>query len=83
MQLLHVHWESLTSDHFVFHAIIWSESDFVPNFTPNFSHRNWLFFFPSFLQLHTADIGGRGTTSEVVQSIMRIIQSKGQLTADL
>lgn len=35
------------------------------------------------LQLHTADIGGQGTTSEVVQSIMRIIQSKGQLTADM
>ncbi|KAM9344426.1 isocitrate dehydrogenase [NAD] subunit gamma, mitochondrial [Pholidichthys leucotaenia] len=34
-------------------------------------------------RLHTADIGGQGTTSEVVQSIMRIIQSKGQLTADL
>uniref|UniRef100_A0A3B5BJ65 Isocitrate dehydrogenase [NAD] subunit, mitochondrial n=1 Tax=Stegastes partitus TaxID=144197 RepID=A0A3B5BJ65_9TELE len=31
----------------------------------------------------TADIGGQGTTSEVVQSVMRIIQSKGQLTADL
>uniref|UniRef100_A0A3Q3MGT4 Isocitrate dehydrogenase [NAD] subunit, mitochondrial n=1 Tax=Labrus bergylta TaxID=56723 RepID=A0A3Q3MGT4_9LABR len=35
------------------------------------------------LQLHTADIGGQGTTSEVVQSIMRYIQSKGQLTSDL
>uniref|UniRef100_A0A672ZB84 Isocitrate dehydrogenase [NAD] subunit, mitochondrial n=1 Tax=Sphaeramia orbicularis TaxID=375764 RepID=A0A672ZB84_9TELE len=35
------------------------------------------------LQLHTADIGGQGTTSEVVQSVMRIIQSKGQLTAEL
>ncbi|XP_029975418.1 isocitrate dehydrogenase [NAD] subunit gamma, mitochondrial isoform X1 [Salarias fasciatus] len=34
-------------------------------------------------RLHTADIGGQGTTSEVVQSIMRIIQSNGQLTADL
>uniref|UniRef100_A0A7N8YG34 Isocitrate dehydrogenase [NAD] subunit, mitochondrial n=1 Tax=Mastacembelus armatus TaxID=205130 RepID=A0A7N8YG34_9TELE len=34
-------------------------------------------------RLHTADIGGQGTTSEVVQSIMRIIQSKGQLTTDL
>lgn len=40
-----------------------------------------LFFFV--LQLHTADIGGQGTTSEVVQSIMRFIQSKGQLTTDL
>lgn len=40
-----------------------------------------VFFF--FLQLHTADIGGQGTTSEVVQSIMRSIQSKGQLTAEL
>lgn len=38
---------------------------------------------PLFLQLHTADIGGQGTTLEVVQSIMRIIQSKGQLTAEL
>ncbi|XP_019732850.1 isocitrate dehydrogenase [NAD] subunit gamma, mitochondrial isoform X2 [Hippocampus comes] len=34
-------------------------------------------------QLHTADIGGQGTTSEVVQSIMRIIQSKGQRTAEI
>ncbi|KAM9750764.1 isocitrate dehydrogenase [NAD] subunit gamma, mitochondrial isoform 2-T2 [Menidia menidia] len=34
-------------------------------------------------RLHTADLGGQGTTSEVVQSIMRIIQSKGQLTTDL
>ncbi|XP_049921382.1 isocitrate dehydrogenase [NAD] subunit gamma, mitochondrial isoform X1 [Epinephelus moara] len=32
-------------------------------------------------RLHTADIGGLGTTSEVVQSIMRIIQSNGQLTS--
>ncbi|XP_063747679.1 isocitrate dehydrogenase [NAD] subunit gamma, mitochondrial isoform X1 [Eleginops maclovinus] len=32
-------------------------------------------------RLHTADIGGQGTTSEVVQSIMRNIQSKGPLTA--
>ncbi|XP_061842672.1 isocitrate dehydrogenase [NAD] subunit gamma, mitochondrial [Nerophis lumbriciformis] len=34
-------------------------------------------------RLHTADIGGQGTTSEVVQSIMRIIHSKGQHTADM
>ncbi|XP_030210106.1 isocitrate dehydrogenase [NAD] subunit gamma, mitochondrial isoform X2 [Gadus morhua] len=34
-------------------------------------------------RLHTADIGGQGTTSEVVQSIMKLIQSKGQLTTDL
>ncbi|XP_014837676.1 PREDICTED: isocitrate dehydrogenase [NAD] subunit gamma, mitochondrial [Poecilia mexicana] len=34
-------------------------------------------------RLHTADLGGLGTTSEVVQSIMRVIQSKGQLTADI
>ncbi|XP_049610468.1 isocitrate dehydrogenase [NAD] subunit gamma, mitochondrial [Syngnathus scovelli] len=34
-------------------------------------------------RLHTADIGGQGTTSEVVQSIMRIIQSKGQRTAEM
>ncbi|CAJ1085263.1 isocitrate dehydrogenase subunit gamma%2C mitochondrial isoform X2 [Cheilinus undulatus] [Xyrichtys novacula] len=34
-------------------------------------------------RLHTADIGGQGTTLEVVQSIMRFIQSKGQLTSDL
>uniref|UniRef100_A0A8C6L061 Isocitrate dehydrogenase (NAD(+)) 3 non-catalytic subunit gamma n=1 Tax=Nothobranchius furzeri TaxID=105023 RepID=A0A8C6L061_NOTFU len=33
-------------------------------------------------RLHTADLGGQGTTSDVVQSIMKIIQSKGQLTAD-
>lgn len=39
--------------------------------------------FLSFLQLHTADIGGQGTTSEVVQSVMRVIQSKGQLTSEL
>uniref|UniRef100_A0A3P8RKX3 Isocitrate dehydrogenase [NAD] subunit, mitochondrial n=1 Tax=Amphiprion percula TaxID=161767 RepID=A0A3P8RKX3_AMPPE len=36
----------------------------------------------NFATLHTADIGGQGTTSEVVQSVMRIIQSKGQLTAE-
>lgn len=36
-----------------------------------------------FLQLHTPDIGGQGTTSEVVQSVMKVIQSKGQLTAEL
>lgn len=35
------------------------------------------------LQLQTPDIGGQGTTSEVVQSVMKIIQSKGQLTAEL
>lgn len=40
-------------------------------------------FLFSFLQLHTADIGGQGTTSEVVQSVMRVIQSKGQLTSEL
>ncbi|XP_014002589.1 isocitrate dehydrogenase [NAD] subunit gamma, mitochondrial-like isoform X2 [Salmo salar] len=34
-------------------------------------------------QLHTADIGGQGTTSEVVQAIMRHIQSKGPLTSEL
>ncbi|XP_061685125.1 isocitrate dehydrogenase [NAD] subunit gamma, mitochondrial isoform X1 [Syngnathoides biaculeatus] len=34
-------------------------------------------------RLHTADIGGQGTTSEVVQSIMRLIQSKGQHTAEM
>lgn len=34
-------------------------------------------------RLHTADIGGQGTTSEVVQQIMRVIQSKGGLTTDL
>ena len=39
--------------------------------------------FHYFLQLHTADIGGQGTTSEVVQTIMRIIQSGGQLTTEL
>ncbi|XP_040048882.1 isocitrate dehydrogenase [NAD] subunit gamma, mitochondrial isoform X1 [Gasterosteus aculeatus] len=34
-------------------------------------------------RLHTADLGGQGTTSEVVQSIMRVIQSKGSLTSEL
>uniref|UniRef100_A0A8C8DKS5 Isocitrate dehydrogenase [NAD] subunit, mitochondrial n=1 Tax=Oryzias sinensis TaxID=183150 RepID=A0A8C8DKS5_9TELE len=34
------------------------------------------------LLLHTADLGGQGTTLEVVQSVMRVIQSKGQLTAE-
>jgi len=33
-------------------------------------------------RLHTADIGGQGTTSDVVHSIMRMIQSKGQHTAE-
>uniref|UniRef100_A0A3Q2DIU5 Isocitrate dehydrogenase [NAD] subunit, mitochondrial n=1 Tax=Cyprinodon variegatus TaxID=28743 RepID=A0A3Q2DIU5_CYPVA len=41
---------------------------------------NIIFFL---LQLHTADLGGQGTTLEVVQSIMRNIQSKGQLTAEM
>ncbi|XP_069040196.1 isocitrate dehydrogenase [NAD] subunit gamma, mitochondrial [Lepisosteus oculatus] len=31
-------------------------------------------------RLHTADIGGQGTTLEVVQSIMRLIQSNGPQT---
>ena len=39
--------------------------------------------FTILLQLHTADIGGQGTTSEVVQAIMRNIQSKGPLTSEL
>uniref|UniRef100_A0A9J8BIQ0 Isocitrate dehydrogenase [NAD] subunit, mitochondrial n=1 Tax=Cyprinus carpio carpio TaxID=630221 RepID=A0A9J8BIQ0_CYPCA len=34
-------------------------------------------------RLHTVDIGGQGTTSEVVQSIMRIIQSSGPLTTEI
>uniref|UniRef100_A0A673MCM3 Isopropylmalate dehydrogenase-like domain-containing protein n=2 Tax=Sinocyclocheilus rhinocerous TaxID=307959 RepID=A0A673MCM3_9TELE len=34
-------------------------------------------------RLHTADIGGQGTTSEVVQSIMRIIRSGGPLTTEI
>ncbi|CAI5647450.1 isocitrate dehydrogenase [NAD] subunit gamma, mitochondrial [Oreochromis niloticus] len=34
-------------------------------------------------RLHTADLGGQGTTLEVVQSVMRVIQSKGQFTAEL
>ncbi|KAM4562810.1 isocitrate dehydrogenase [NAD] subunit gamma, mitochondrial isoform 1-T1 [Odontesthes bonariensis] len=34
-------------------------------------------------RLHTADLGGQGTTSEVVQSIMRLIQSKAQLTSEM
>ncbi|XP_057175119.1 isocitrate dehydrogenase [NAD] subunit gamma, mitochondrial [Triplophysa rosa] len=33
--------------------------------------------------LHTPDIGGQGTTLEVVQSIMRIIQSSGPLTTEI
>ncbi|XP_063064381.1 isocitrate dehydrogenase [NAD] subunit gamma, mitochondrial isoform X2 [Engraulis encrasicolus] len=33
-------------------------------------------------RLHTADIGGQGTTSDVVQSIMRNIQSTGPLTVE-
>ncbi|KAG5281740.1 hypothetical protein AALO_G00048290 [Alosa alosa] len=33
-------------------------------------------------RLHTADLGGQGTTSEVVQSIMREIESKGPLTIE-
>ncbi|XP_062396733.1 isocitrate dehydrogenase [NAD] subunit gamma, mitochondrial-like [Sardina pilchardus] len=33
-------------------------------------------------RLHTADLGGQGTTSEVVQSIMREIESKGPLTVE-
>lgn len=46
---------------------------------------SWNHFLNIFilLQLHTPDIGGHGTTSEVVQSVMKIIQSKGQLTAEL
>lgn len=47
---------------------------------------SWVRFYLNvfiLLQLHTADIGGQGTTSEVVQSVMKIIQSKGQLTAEL
>uniref|UniRef100_A0A3Q2ZV38 Isocitrate dehydrogenase [NAD] subunit, mitochondrial n=1 Tax=Kryptolebias marmoratus TaxID=37003 RepID=A0A3Q2ZV38_KRYMA len=39
--------------------------------------------FMLFVQLHTADLGGQGTTSEVVQSVMKIIQSKGQHTSDI
>lgn len=49
-------------------------------------HFSWIHFYLNvfiLLQLHTADIGGQGTTSEVVQSVMKIIQSKGQLTAEL
>lgn len=42
-----------------------------------------IFYLFILLQLHTPDIGGQGTTSEVVQSVMKIIQSKGQLTAEL
>uniref|UniRef100_A0AAQ5ZYV9 Isocitrate dehydrogenase [NAD] subunit, mitochondrial n=1 Tax=Amphiprion ocellaris TaxID=80972 RepID=A0AAQ5ZYV9_AMPOC len=46
------------------------------------SIRNAIFTTMNENRLHTADIGGQGTTSEVVQSVMRIIQSKGQLTAE-
>ncbi|XP_077074451.1 isocitrate dehydrogenase [NAD] subunit gamma, mitochondrial isoform X1 [Siphateles boraxobius] len=34
-------------------------------------------------RLHTVDIGGQGTTSEVVQSIMRNIESGGPLTTEI
>ncbi|ROL46157.1 Isocitrate dehydrogenase [NAD] subunit gamma 1, mitochondrial [Anabarilius grahami] len=34
-------------------------------------------------RLHTVDIGGQGTTSEVVQSIMRLIESSGPLTTEI
>lgn len=57
-----------------------SKRDPVPNLT---AYLRTEFYLLPFLQLHTADIGGQGTTSEVVQSIMRIIQSNGQLTAEL
>uniref|UniRef100_A0AAY4B6X9 Isocitrate dehydrogenase [NAD] subunit, mitochondrial n=1 Tax=Denticeps clupeoides TaxID=299321 RepID=A0AAY4B6X9_9TELE len=33
-------------------------------------------------RLHTADLGGQGTTSEVVQSVMREIESKGPRTSE-
>ncbi|XP_035238081.1 isocitrate dehydrogenase [NAD] subunit gamma, mitochondrial isoform X1 [Anguilla anguilla] len=33
-------------------------------------------------RLHTADIGGQGTTSEVVQTIMKIIERGGPLTSE-
>ncbi|KAF7696127.1 isocitrate dehydrogenase [NAD] subunit gamma, mitochondrial [Silurus meridionalis] len=44
--------------------------------------RNAIFTTMNETQLHTADIGGQGTTSEVVQSIMRNIKSCGPLTAE-
>ncbi|XP_056129394.1 isocitrate dehydrogenase [NAD] subunit gamma, mitochondrial [Lampris incognitus] len=47
------------------------------------SIRNAVFETMNEARLHTADLGGQGTTSEVVQSVMRIIQSKGQLTSEL
>lgn len=71
----------LSSLFFVFHAAFEEQKWFHAQFDRLFSPLIWLVFF--FLQLHTADIGGQGTTLEVVQSIMRIIQSKGQLTAEL
>ena len=35
------------------------------------------------LQLHTADLGGQGSTSEVVQSIMNAVQSTGPQTLSI
>lgn len=35
------------------------------------------------LQLHTADLGGQGSTSEVVQSIMTAVQSTGPRTLSI
>lgn len=37
-------------------------------------------FFPFVPQLHTADLGGQGSTSEVVLSIMKAVQSTGPRT---
>ncbi|TNN30390.1 Isocitrate dehydrogenase [NAD] subunit gamma, mitochondrial [Liparis tanakae] len=34
-------------------------------------------------QLHTADLGGRGSTSEVVQSVMNAVQSTGPQTRSI
>ncbi|KAK9515211.1 hypothetical protein VZT92_025875 [Zoarces viviparus] len=34
-------------------------------------------------QLHTADLGGQGSTSEVVQSVMNAVQSTGPLTLSI
>ncbi|KAF4078661.1 hypothetical protein AMELA_G00201480 [Ameiurus melas] len=45
--------------------------------------RTAIFTIMNETQLHTADIGGQGTTSEVVQSVMRNIKSRGPLTSEL
>ncbi|KAK1803553.1 hypothetical protein P4O66_020975, partial [Electrophorus voltai] len=45
--------------------------------------RNAVFATMNESLLHTPDIGGQGTTSEMVQSVMRNIKSSGPLTTEL